>query len=174
MLKEHAEELTETTYGEYTMNAIEQTLNKLGELKKLTESVKNLTFSCDEKGKADIEQVNETTRKEVYELAETLNQEHHGKLIIALAASHAAKYGEQVLPEKVRSWLQEHEWVRTLILILLALAAAWGLNSCASSVKQIQPDGSSTERTIILDGSTVQGLIRLYGIPEIPTVNHTK
>lgn len=50
MFKEHAEELTETTYGEYTMNAIEQTLNKLGEVKKLAETVKNLAFSMDDEG----------------------------------------------------------------------------------------------------------------------------
>lgn len=174
MLKEHAEELTETTYGEYTMNAIEQTLNKLGELKKLTESVKNLTFSCDEKGKADIQQVNETTRKEVYELAETLNQEHHGKLIVALTASHAAKYGEQVLPEKARSWLQEHEWVRTLILILLALAAAWGLNSCTYTSSQVAEDGTQTQRYWAIDAATARDLIKLYGVPEIPTVKPTK
>ena len=156
------------------MNAIEQTLNKLGEVKKLAETVKNLTYSCDEKGMDNIQQVNETTRTAVFDLAETLSKEHHGKLIVALAATHAAKYGEQALPEKVQSWLQRHEWVRTVAIAILTLIAAWGLNSCASSVKQVQPDGSSTERTLIIDGATATQLIKLYGVPEVPTVNVTK
>ena len=116
----------------------------------------------------------EDKRKEIYDLAETLDKEHHGKLIVALAASHAAKYGEDYLPEKARTWLQRHEWVRTVAIAILALIAAWGLNSCASSVKQVQPDGSSTERTLIIDGGTATQLIKLYGIPQVPTVNVTK
>lgn len=116
----------------------------------------------------------EAKRKEVYELAETLDKEQHGKLIVALAASHAAKYGEDYLPEKARTWLQRHEWVRTVAIAILALIAAWGLNSCASSVKQVQPDGSSTERTLIIDGATATQLIKLYGVPQVPTVNPTK
>ena len=116
----------------------------------------------------------EDKRKEIYDLAETLDKEHHGKLIVALAASHAAKYGEDYLPEKARTWLQRHEWFRTVAIAILALIAAWGLNSCASSVKQVQPDGSSTERTLIIDGGTATQLIKLYGIPQVPTVNVTK
>ena len=159
MFKEHAEQLTETTYGEYTMT------DTLKRIKELAGTLKNALAEHDNA---------EDKRKEIYDLAETLDKEHHGKLIVALAASHAAKYGESYLPEKAQSWLQRHEWVRTVAIAILTLIAAWGLNSCASSVKQTQPDGSSTERTFIVDGSTVQGLIRLYGIPEIPTVNPTK
>ncbi|MDO4221807.1 MAG: hypothetical protein Q4C88_06795 [Akkermansia sp.] len=116
----------------------------------------------------------EDKRKEVYDLAETLNQEHHGKLVVALAASHAAKYGVSYLPEKARTWLQRHEWVRTIAIMLLGLAAIWGLTSCASSVKQVQADGSSTERTLIIDGATAAQLIKLYGVPQVPVVNVTK
>ena len=159
MFKEHAEQLTETTYGEYTMT------DTLKRIKELAGTLKNALAEHDNA---------EDKRKEVYELAETLDKEQHGKIIVALAASHAAKYGEDYLPEKARTWLQRHEWVRTIAITLLGLAAAWGLNSCASSVKQVQPDGSSTERTFIVDGSTVQGLIHLYGIPQVPTVNVTK
>lgn len=159
MFKEHAEQLTETTYGEYTMN------DTLKRIKELAGALKNALAEHD---------TAEDKRKEIYDLAETLDKEQHGKLIVALSASHAAKYGESYLPEKAQSWLQRHEWVRTIAITLLVFAAAWGLNSCASSVKQVQPDGSSTERTFIVDGSTVQGLIRLYGIPEIPTVKTTK
>lgn len=137
----------------------------LKRIKELTGTLKNALAEHDNA---------EDKRKEIYELAETLNQEHHGKLIIALAASHAAKYGEDYLPEKARTWLQRHEWVRTIAITLLGLAAAWGLNSCASSVKQVQPDGSSTERTFIIDGATATQLIKLYGIPQVPTVNVTK
>ena len=110
-------------------------------------------------------------RKAVYEMAETLDKEQHGKLIVALAASHAAKYGEQVLPEKVRSWLQEHEWVRTVAIAILAIIAAWGLNSCASSMKQTSTaaDGTitTTERVLILNGNEARDILKLYPIPTV-------
>ncbi|MDO4221623.1 MAG: hypothetical protein Q4C88_05855 [Akkermansia sp.] len=172
--KERAEELTETTYGEYTMNAIEETLNKLGEVKKLAENIKYLAYSMDDEGTENAFKVDETTQQAVFDLAETLSKDNHGKLIVALAARHAAKYGEDYLHEKARTWLQRHEWVRTVAIAILALIAAWSLNSCASSVKQVQADGSSTERTLIIDGATATQLIKLYGIPQIPTVNVTK
>lgn len=70
--------------------------------------------------------MDETTRQAVFDLAETLSKENHGKLIVALASSHAAKYGEECLPEKARTWLQRHEWVRTIAITLLGLTAAWG------------------------------------------------
>lgn len=116
----------------------------------------------------------EDKRKAVYELAETLDREQHGKIIVALAASHAAKYGEDYLPEKARTWLQRHEWVRTVAIAILALIAAWGLNSCASSVRQTLPDGTVKERTLIIDGGTASQLIKLYGVPEVPSVRVAK
>ena len=116
----------------------------------------------------------EDKRKEVYELAETLDKEQHGKLIVALAASHAAKYGEDYLPEKARTWLQRHEWVRTIAITLLGLAAAWGLNSCTYTSSQVAEDGTTTERYWAIDAATARDLIKLYGTPEIPTVNPTK
>ena len=156
------------------MNAIEQTLNKLGEVKKLAETVKNLAFEDNGKGEIDYVNVNETTRQAVYELAETLGPYEHGRLIVALAASHAAKYGEDYMPEKARTWLQRHEWVRTLILILLALAAAWGLNSCTYTSSQVAADGSTASRVFAVDAATARDLMKLYGVPEIPTVKPTK
>lgn len=117
----------------------------------------------------------DATKKDVFTLANTLPQKEHGQLIGALAAYHAATWGKEYLPVKVRNWLDKHGGVWTAIVVVLGLlAAGWLMTGCASSVKQVQPDGSSTERTFIVDGSTVQGLIRLYGIPEVPTVNVTK
>lgn len=157
--KERAEELTETTYGEYTMN---DTLTRIKELAGTLKDALAKHDNADDK------------RQAVYELAETLDREQHWKIIVALEATHAAKYGESYLPERALSWLQRHEWVRTVAIAILALIAAWSLNSCASSVKQVQADGSSTERTLIIDGATATQLIKLYGIPQIPTVNVTK
>lgn len=116
----------------------------------------------------------EDKRKEVYELAETLDKEQHGKLIVALAASHAAKYGEDYLPEKARTWLQRHEWVRTVAIAILALIAAWGLNSCTYTSSQVAADGSTASRVFAVDAATARDLVKLYGIPEIPTVKPTK
>lgn len=116
----------------------------------------------------------EDKRKEVYELAETLDKEQHGKLIVALAASHAAKYGEDYLPEKARTWLQRHEWVRTVAIAILALIAAWGLNSCTYTSSQVAEDGTKTQRYWAIDAATARDLIKLYGVPEIPTVKPTK
>lgn len=113
-------------------------------------------------------------RKAVYELAETLDKEQHGKIVVALAASHAAKYGESYLPEKAQSWLQRHEWVRTVAIAILALIAAWGLNSCTYTSSQVAADGSTANRVFAVDAATARDLVKLYGIPEIPTVNHTK
>lgn len=159
MFKEHAEELTETTYGEYTMN---DTLTRIKELAGTLKDALAKHDNADDK------------RQAVYELAETLDREQHWKIIVALEATHAAKYGESYLPERAQSWLQRHEWVRTVAIAILSLIAAWGLNSCASSVKQVQADGSSTERTLIIDGATATQLIKLYGVPEIPSVKLTK
>lgn len=153
------------------MDKIEEILNKLGDVKKLAETVRNLAYSCDEKGKADIQRVDETTRQAVYELAETLGQYEHSRLIVALAASHAAKYGEDYLPEKVLTWLQRHEWVRTVAIAILTLIAAWGLNSCASSMKQTSTaaDGTitTTERVLILNGNEARDILKLYPIPTV-------
>lgn len=113
-------------------------------------------------------------RKTVYELAETLDKEQHGKIVVALAASHAAKYGESYLPEKAQSWLQRHEWVRTVAIAILALIAAWGLNSCTYTSSQVAADGSTASRVFAVDAATARDLIKLYGVPEIPTVKTTK
>ena len=159
MFKEHAEELTETTYGEYTMN---DTLTKI---KELAGTLKNALAEHDNE---------EDKRKEIYDLAETLDKEHHVKLIVALAASHAAKYGESYLPEKAQSWLQRHEWVRTIAITLLGLAAAWGLNSCTYTSSQVGADGATENRVFAIDAATARDLIKLYSVPEVPTVNPTK
>ena len=116
----------------------------------------------------------EDKRKEIYDLAETLDKEQHGKLIVALTASHAAKYGEDYLPEKARTWLQRHEWVRTVAITILALIAAWGLNSCTYTSTQVADDGTQTQRYWAIDAATARDLIKLYGIPQVPTVNVTK
>lgn len=113
----------------------------------------------------------EDKRKEVYELAETLDKEQHGKLIVALAASHAAKYGEDYLPEKARTWLQRHEWVRTVAIAILALIAAWGLNSCTYTSSQVAADGSTANRVFAVDAATARDLVKLYGAPMVPVVN---
>lgn len=156
------------------MNAIEETLNKLGEVKKLAENIKLLAFSMDDEGTENAFKVDETTRQAVFDLAETLSKENHGKLIVALAASHAAKYGEDYLPEKAQSWLQRHEWVRTVAIAILALIAARGLNSCTYTSSQVTEDGTKTERYWAIDAATARDLIKLYGAPEVPTVNVTK
>lgn len=109
-------------------------------------------------------------RQAVYELAETLDKEQHGKIIVALAASHAAKYGESYLPEKARTWLQRHEWVRTVAIAILTLIAAWGLNSCTYTSAQVGADGSTAQRVFALDAATARDLVRLYGVPEMPIV----
>lgn len=153
------------------MDKIEETLNKLGGVRKLAETVRELTYSCDEKGKADIQRVDETTRQAVYELAETLGQYEHSRLIVALAASHAAKYGEDYLPEKVLTWLQRHEWVRTVAIAILALIAAWGLNSCTYTSSQVGADGSTANRVFVLDAATARDFVKLYGVPGVPVVN---
>lgn len=115
------------------------------------------------------------TKKDVFTLANTLPQKEHGQLIGALAAYHAATWGKEYLPVKVRNWLDKHGGVWTVIVIVLGLlAAGWLATGCASSVKQTQPDGSSTERTLIIDGATATQLIKLYGVPQVPTVNPAK
>lgn len=152
------------------MDKIEETLNKLGEVRKLAETVKNLAFEDNGKGEIDYENVNEATRQAVYELAETLGPYEHGRLIVALAASHAAKYGEDYLPEKARTWLQRHEWVRTVAIAILALIAAWGLNSCTYTSSQVAADGSTANRVFAVDAATARDWVKLYGFPEVPCV----
>lgn len=158
------------------MDKIEETLNKLGEVKKLAENIKLLAYSMDDEGTENAFKVDETTRQAVFDLAETLSKENHGKLIVALAASHAAKYGESYLPEKARTWLQRHEWVRTVAIAILALIAAWGLNSCTYTSAQVGADGSTASRVFALDAATARDLVRLYGVPQMPVVeiNNTK
>lgn len=152
------------------MNAIEETLNKLGEVKKLAENIKLLAYSMDDEGTENAFKVDETTRQAVFDLAETLSKENHGKLIVALSASHAAKYGESYLPEKAQSWLQRHEWVRTVAITLLGLAATWGLNSCTYTSSQVAADGSTANRVFAVDAATARDLVKLYGVPMVPTV----
>lgn len=153
------------------MDKIEETLNKLGEVKKLAENIKLLAYSMDDEGTENAFKVDETTRQAVFDLAETLSKDNHGKLIVALSASHAAKYGESYLPEKAQSWLQRHEWVRTVAIAILSIIAAWELNSCASSVKQTSTaaDGTitTTERVLILNGNEARDILKLYPIPTV-------
>lgn len=122
--------------------------------------------------------VAETSRKEIYDLADTLDKEAHAKLIAALVSSHLAKYGESYLGEKARTWLQNHEWVRTVLLLLLAFATAWGIFGCTSAVQQTQTAADGTENTTIrvfsLSATEARDLIKLYGAPQIPSVNVTK
>lgn len=156
------------------MDKIEETLNKLGEVKKLAENIKLLAYSMDDEGTENAFKVDETTRQAVFDLAETLSKDNHGKLIVALSASHTAKYAESYLSEKARTWLQRHEWVRTVAIAILALIAAWGLNSCTYTSSQVGADGSTASRVIAVDAATARDLVKLYGVPMVPTVNVTK
>ena len=140
-------------------------MNTLENIKELAEKLKDALAKHDNA---------EDKRKAVYELAETLDKEQHGKIIVALAASHAAKYGESYLSEKARTWLQRHEWVRTIIIAILAIIAAWGLNSCTYTSSQVGADGSTANRVIAVDAATARDLVKLYGVPMVPTVNVTK
>ena len=68
-------------------------------------------------------------------------------------------------------------WVKHLIWFIaggISAVLCMTQTGCASCVKQVQPDGSSTERTFIVDGATATQLIKLYGVPEVPSVKLTK
>ena len=75
---------------------------------------------------------------------------------------------------KKTNWKQ---WVKIAVAAVIgAIAGVLTIlqTSCASSVKQTLPDGTVKERTLIIDGGTASQLIKLYGIPQVPTVNVTK
>ena len=108
--KERAEELTETTYGEYTMDK-------------------------------------ETIRK-----AEDR------------ALDVTAKQG----------W---PNWVKHLIWYIVGGISAvlcMTQTGCTYTSSQVAADGSTANRVFAVDAATARDLVKLYGIPEIPTVKPTK
>lgn len=116
----------------------------------------------------------EATKKDVFDLANNLPQKEHGDLCKALVLFHLAKWGKDKLPVKVRNWLDRHEWVWTVLVALMALAAAFFLNSCTYTSSQVASDGSTAQRVFAIDAATARDLIKLYGVPEVPTVRVTK
>lgn len=120
----------------------------------------------------------DATKREVFDLANTLPQKEHGKLIGALAAYHAAMWGKEYLPVKVRSWLDKHGGVWTAVATVLGLlAAGWLMTSCTTAQSTTEKALDGTEKTTVrvfsLSASEARALIKLYGVPQIPTVNVT-
>ena len=95
-------------------------------------------------------------------------------LMKELAAQHVKRQAE-AQAEKATGWKQK-AWkaVAVIATLVAAVLGAVTVTGCASSVKQTLPDGSVKERTFVLDGGTVTGLMKLYGVPEIPSVKATK
>lgn len=119
----------------------------------------------------------DATKKDVFTLANTLPQKEHGQLIGALAAYHAATWGKEYLPVKVRNWLDKHGGVWTAIVVVLGLlAAGWLMTGCTYSSSQVAADGSTAQRVFAIDAATARDLIKLYGVPQVPVVevNATK
>lgn len=117
----------------------------------------------------------DATKKDVFTLANTLPQKEHGKLIGALAAYHAATWGKEYLPVKVKNWLDKHGGVWTAVATVLGLlAAGWLMTGCTYTSSQVGADGSTANRVIAVDAATARDLVKLYGVPMVPTVNVTK
>ena len=121
----------------------------------------------------------DATKRDVFDLANTLPQKEHGRLIGALAAYHAATWGKEYLPVKVKNWLDKHGGVWTAIVVVLGLlAAGWLMTGCTTAVKQSQTatDGSvtTTERYFSLSAAEARDFVKLYGIPMVPVVNSGK
>lgn len=106
----------------------------------------------------------------VFDMAEELSEKEHQSLIVALAASHAAKYGRAALPEKAQGWLARHPYVWGAVSAILGMVAAASLTGCTYSQSQTGKDGTTSTRIFALDAGTARDLIKLYGIPEVPSV----
>lgn len=58
-----------------------------------------------------------------------------------------------------------------MAIAILALIAAWGLNSCTYTSSQVGADGSTASRVFALDAATARDFVKLYGVPGVPVVN---
>ena len=113
----------------------------------------------------------DATKKDVFALANTLPQKEHGQLIGALAAYHATTWGKEYLPVKVKNWLDKHGGVWTAVATVLGLlAAGWLVTGCTYTSSQVAEDGTKTARYWAVDAATARDLIKLYGVPEVPSV----
>lgn len=68
-------------------------------------------------------------------------------------------------------------WVKHLIAALIgAIAAVLAMTQtgCTYTSSQVAADGSTANRVFAVDAATARALIKLYGVPEIPTVKPTK
>lgn len=69
------------------------------------------------------------------------------------------------------------EWVKIAVAAVIgAIAAVLTMlqTSCTYTSSQIASDGSTANRVWAIDAATARDLIKLYGAPEVPTVNVTK
>lgn len=118
----------------------------------------------------------DATKRDVFDLANTLPQKEHGRLIGALAAYHAATWGKEYLPVKVKNWLDKHGGVWTAIVVVLGLlAAGWLAAGCttAQSTTEKALDGTekTTMRVFSISAAEARDLVKLYGFPQVPVVN---
>lgn len=68
-------------------------------------------------------------------------------------------------------------WVKHLIWFAIGGISAvlcMTQTSCTYTSSQVAEDGTKTERYWTIDAATARDLIKLYGVPEIPTVKATK
>lgn len=68
-------------------------------------------------------------------------------------------------------------WVKHLIAALIgAIAAVLAMTQtgCTYTSSQVAADGSTANRVFAVDAATARDLVKLYGVPEIPTVKTTK
>ncbi len=111
-----------------------------------------------------------TARPEIFNLCETLDRAQYRKMLGALCARYVTKYGIDDLPDKARAWLNRHGWVKVGVGLVLGALGAWCLNSCTYSQSATGKDGTTSTRIFALDAGTARDLIKLYGIPEVPSV----
>lgn len=68
-------------------------------------------------------------------------------------------------------------WVKHLIWFVtggIAAVLCMTQTGCTYTSSQVAADGSTANRVFAVDAATARDLIKLYGAPEIPTVNATK
>lgn len=68
-------------------------------------------------------------------------------------------------------------WVKHLIWFAIGGIGAvlcMTQTGCTYTSSQVAADGSTANRVFALDAATARDFVRLYGIPEIPTVKTTK
>lgn len=95
-------------------------------------------------------------------------------LLSVLAAEHVKRQaGEKAASAtgwKQKIW-QAAAVIATLVAGVLGVMASTG---CTYSSSQVAEDGTTTTRYWTLEASTARDLIKLYGVPEIPSVKVSK